>query len=82
MESADGVITVVQEGRFKLVTERGRVMHFVLAHNAAIEPEDLPALAQAQTRVRVEYTRPDHLTAALAHALSTLEYAPPREAIG
>jgi hypothetical protein len=82
MESADGVITVVQEGRFKLVTDTGRVMHFVLAYNAAIEPEDLPALAQAQIRVRVDYTRSDHLIAALAHALSTLEYAPPRETIG
>ena len=73
METADGVITVVQEGRFKLVTDTGRVIHFMLAHDAAIEPEDLPPLAQAQTRVRVAYTRPDHLIAALAHRLDTRE---------
>lgn len=75
METADGVITVVQEGRFKLVTDGGRVMHFVLAHDAAIEAQDLLPLAQALTRVRVAYTRPDHLIAALAHRLSTRERA-------
>ena len=75
METADGIITVVQEGRFKLVTDTGRVMHFILAHDAAIEPEDLPPLAQAQTPVRVAYTKPkpDHLIAALAHRLDTRE---------
>ena len=73
VETADGVITVVQEGRFKLVTDEGRVMHFMLAHDAALEPGDLPALARAQTRLRVGYTRPDHLIAAVAHDLRTLE---------
>jgi hypothetical protein len=75
METADGIITVVQEGRFKLVTDGGRVMHFVLAHDAAIEPEDLPPLARAQTSVRVAYTRPKHLIAAVAHSLQTLDQA-------
>ena len=73
METAVGVITLAQEGRFKLVTDAGRVMHFVLAHDAAIDPEDLPPLAQAQTRLRVAYTRPDHLIAAVAHGLATLK---------
>ncbi|HJU17305.1 MAG TPA: hypothetical protein VJ770_12675 [Stellaceae bacterium] len=73
METAEGIVTLVQEGRFKLVTGTGRVMHFVLAHDAAIEPEDLPPLAARQTRVRVAYSRPDHLVAAIAHTLSTLD---------
>ncbi len=76
METADGIVTLVQEGRFKLVTEEGRVMHFMLTHDASIEPEDLPPLAQAQTPVRVAYTKPkpDHLIVALAHSLYTREH--------
>jgi hypothetical protein len=74
VETADGIITLVQEGRFKLVTDEDRVMHFVLAHNASIEPQDLPPLARAQTPVRVAYTRPKHLIAAIAHSLRTLEH--------
>jgi hypothetical protein len=42
MRSAEGVITLVQEGRFALVTDGGCVMHFVLAHDASLEPQDLP----------------------------------------
>jgi hypothetical protein len=74
METADGIITVVQEGRFKLVTDTGRVMHFVLAHEAAIEAQDLPPLARARTPVRVAYTRPNHVIAAVAHSLRTIAH--------
>lgn len=73
METVEGIVTLVQEGRFKLVTDESRVMHFVLAHSAAIEPEDLPPLAERQARVRVAYSRPDHLVAAVAHELSALD---------
>lgn len=73
MGTADGIITLVQEGRFKLVTNDGHVMHFVLAHDAAAEPEDLPPLARAQTRVRVGYTRTDRLIAVVAHRIEVLQ---------
>lgn len=69
METAEGILTLVQEGRFKLVTPEGRVLLFVLAHDAAIEAQDLPPLARAQTPVRVAYMRPDRLIAAVAHRL-------------
>ena len=35
MQSTEGVITLVQEGRFALVEDDGRVMHFVLAHGSS-----------------------------------------------
>ncbi|MGH7108904.1 MAG: hypothetical protein ACREFK_00605 [Stellaceae bacterium] len=73
MKTVEGVVTLVQEGRFKLVTDGGCVLHFVLAHNAALEPEDLPTLVERQTRVRVAYSRPDHLVAAVARDLSALD---------
>ena len=71
MKSVEGVITVAQEGRFELVTDSGRVMHFVLAHDAALEPQDLPPLQRHQSRVRVDYTEPSRLIAHVAHRLQT-----------
>ena len=70
MESVEGVIILTQEGRFELVTDRGCVMQFVLAHNAPLEPQDLPSLRGARRRVRVDYTESSHLIGYLAHALS------------
>ena len=55
MQSAEGVITLVQEGRFALVKDDGRVMHFILAHDASLEPQDLPPLKRDQRRVRIDY---------------------------
>lgn len=73
MRSAEGVITLVQEGRFELVTDSGRVMHFLLAHDASLEPQDLPPLQRDQRRVRVDYTEPTRLVAHVAHALRTAD---------
>jgi hypothetical protein len=70
MKSVEGVITLTQEGRFALVTDRGCVMQFVLAHNASLEPQDLSRLRGARQRVRVDYTESSHLVGYLAHALS------------
>jgi hypothetical protein len=69
MKSVEGVITLTQEGRFQLVTDGGRVLQFVLAHNAAIEPQDLPPLQRSQHRVEVDYTEPGHIIGYVAHTL-------------
>jgi hypothetical protein len=71
MKSVEGVITLAQEGRFELVTETGRVLQFVLAHNAAIEPQDLPPLQRSQQAVEIEYTEPSRIIGCLAHTLRT-----------
>ena len=70
MKSVEGLITLTQEGRFELVTERGRVMQFVLAQDASLEPQDLPTLRGGRRRIRVDYTEPNHIVGYLAHALS------------
>jgi hypothetical protein len=69
VQSAEGVITLVQEGRFELVTDGGRVMHFLLAHDASLEPQDLPPLKRDRHRVRVDYTEPSRLLAHVSRAL-------------
>ena len=71
MKSAEGVITLAQEGRFELVTDTGRVMQFVLAHDAAIEPQDLPSLQRGQLTVEVDYTELSRIIGCLAHTLRT-----------
>lgn len=73
MQSAEGVITLVQQGRFALVTDGGRVMHFLLAHDASLEPQDLPPLRRNQRRVRVDYTDSSRLVAHVAHMLRTAD---------
>jgi len=69
MRSVQGVINLVQEGRFQLVTDQGRVLPFVLSHSAAAEPQDLPPLVRSAARVRVDYTDARHLIAGIAHRI-------------
>jgi hypothetical protein len=54
-----------------LLTEDGRGLTFLLAHNAAIEPQDLPALTHQ--RVRVEYEDAPKLVAGIASGLVLLD---------
>ena len=49
------------------------VMHFLLAHDASLEPQDVPPLKRDQRRVRVDYTEPSRLVAHVAHALWTVD---------
>jgi hypothetical protein len=73
MKRVEGVISLTQEGRFELVTDNGRVLHFMLAHNASIEPQDLPPLQREQRRLEVDYTEPGHIIGCLAHAMRTVD---------
>src|SRR3546814_18383868 len=68
VRSMTGTVTVVQEGRFQVRAVDGRAMLFLLASNASLEPQDLPALAERAARVTLRYSTPDGLIAAgLAH---------------
>jgi hypothetical protein len=69
MKSRVGIITVAQEGRFRLMTRDGRSHVYLLAPDCAVEAQDLPALARRQAQVRVTYEQTDTLTAGVAHAL-------------
>jgi hypothetical protein len=73
MHTVRGVVGAVQEGRFHLVTDDGRVLPFVLSHKAAAEPQDLPPLAARAARVRVAYSKSPHLIADVAHRLDIEE---------
>ena len=55
MRSIEGVVTIVQEGRFQLVDDAGVAHLFLLGHAAAADPEQLAPLQREQARVRVTY---------------------------
>ncbi len=54
MRSMEGVVTIVQEGRFQLLDDDGVAHHFLLDHSAASEPQQLASLLNK--RARVSYT--------------------------
>ena len=61
-----GVIALVQEYRFRLVTDEGRWELFVLAHDAPLEGRELQTLQRSRTRVAVRYVDADDLIAGIA----------------
>ena len=69
MRTLTGTIQLVQESRFRLVTETGQSKLFVLSHAAALAPEDLPPLQRAQARVTVSFTPARGLYADIAHRI-------------
>lgn len=69
MRRMTGTIIVVQEGRFRLRTPDGRSELFILAHDAPVEPQDLPSLVHAGMRLTVHYSTAPGRIAGLAHDL-------------
>ncbi len=53
----DGVVTIVQEGRFQMTDDAGVSHLFILSPSAAAETEQLAGLQRRQARVRVRYRR-------------------------
>ncbi len=68
MRHVAGIVTVVQEGRFRLATDDGRSVLFTLAHDAAIEPQDLPDLL-GRGRVHVACSAASGRNAMVAHGV-------------
>jgi hypothetical protein len=72
-ETVDGVITIVQEGRFQL-TDDGGVSHlFVLGRDAAAEPAQLQILKRRHPRVRVEFEEAANIIGNTATKLFSVE---------
>ena len=53
--AAAGYITVVQESRFRLLTDSGQGLLLTLGHQANVQAEDLCGFLDAHTHVLVEY---------------------------
>jgi hypothetical protein len=74
MPRVTGRILLVQESRLRLLTDDGRGLVFLLAHDAPIEPQDLPPLTGA--RVRLDFAPSPRLMAGVIHDLVVLEEQP------
>jgi hypothetical protein len=64
-----GVVTIVQEGRFQMTDDDGVSHLFILSPSAAAEPEQLTALQRRQARVRVRYRPASNLIGNTASAI-------------
>lgn len=71
MPQAVGTILVVQETRFRLLTDDGRGLVFLLAHDAPLEPQHLAGLVYR--RVRVDYDDSPKLIAGIVRDLHPVE---------
>jgi len=70
MQSIEGVVVIVQEGRFQLFDDDGVAHFFVLGYYAAMEPEQLQSLLRH--RVRVRYSDPPDVIGHQANRLLLL----------
>ena len=78
MQSIQGIVTIVQEGRFQLVDENGVGHQFLLSHRASLEPEQLPGLQRDQSLVRVWYKHAPDLIGHVAARIDLLDAAAPK----
>ena len=76
MPDMEGVVTIVQEGRFQLTDTLGVAHHFVLSRHALAETEQLPVLAHDQSRVRIKYDQAEGVVAFAAHRITLLDPSP------
>ncbi len=72
MKQTEGVVTIVQEGRFQLSDAAGVSHLFILSHAASGEPEQLETLQRRQSRVRVRYRPARNVIGLIAEAIDLL----------
>jgi hypothetical protein len=78
METATGMIAVVQEGRFLLARPDGGLQLMILAPGAGVEAQDLPDLARRARTVRVAWTPISDRRAAVATRVEEAQDPAPR----
>ena len=69
MAEMDGVVTIVQEGRFQLTDDQGASHQFILGRTALAETEQLRSLQTRQARVSVKYSDAPGLIGLIAHRI-------------
>jgi len=70
---ARGHITVVQEQRFRMVTDAGQGMLFTLSRGAQAHQADLHRFHEAYAHVAVEYMGEPNLASGVAQAVYPIE---------
>lgn len=68
-QTVRGRITIVQEERFRMITEGGQGFLFTLGNSIRSSADDLRRFRDAQTPVVVEYSGEPNLSTGVAHAV-------------
>jgi hypothetical protein len=69
---AVGHISLVQEERFRLITDDGRGFLFTLGRKADVQVADLQKLRESHAPVRVEYRGEPNTTSGVAEVVETV----------
>ena len=70
---AQGTIAVVQEQRFRLITDTGQGLLLTLAHDAPLDESELHRLHDTGMHVVVEYEGEPNLESGVAHSIKRSE---------
>jgi hypothetical protein len=70
--SLTGHVSLVQEQRFRLITDDGQGFLFTLARKAPLQLSDLQHLQKSHVRVRVEYTGEPNTKSGVVDAVQPL----------
>lgn len=73
MRQVTGTLMVVQEGRFRLRTDDGRTLLFLLSPSANIEPQDLPTLYERGRRLQINYKERRGLIGGIAQRVTPVQ---------
>ncbi len=73
MPTVSGVITAVQEERFRLLTDAGNTFLFTLSRHAPLSGQDLCRLHAANSRVAVRYAGIPDLASGQADDVTVLD---------
>ncbi len=73
MPTVSGLITAVQEERFRLLTDAGNTFLFTLSRHAPLSGQDLCQLHETNRRVAVQYEGSPDLASAYAYAVTVLD---------
>ncbi len=68
-KTAHGYITIVQELRFRMMTDTGQSLLLTLANNANADYNDLCRLLEQHAHVAVGYTGEPNMASGIAHAV-------------
>lgn len=71
VRAVTGHITIVQEGRFRLVADSGQVFLLTLAHDANVDAEELDHFRHQHTHLRVEYAGEPNMDTAVVRTISS-----------
>jgi hypothetical protein len=73
--TVQGKIAIVQEQRFRLMSDGGQTLLFTLAESAPLEGSDLQRFHQQGARVQVEYAGEPNVNTGVAYRVQVLELA-------